>query len=70
MPVERVGKPLNYMTTKTVQRYLENYLGTFTSGKMNNAHCTVCCVDTLSTGTSRSERVDAKLLWVNTDIKL
>lgn len=45
-------------------------LACFTGGKMNDAHCTVCCVDTLSASASRSERVDAKILWINVDVQL
>lgn len=43
---------------------------TFTSGEMDDAHCAVCCVDTLAPGTSRSECVDAKVLRINVDVKL
>lgn len=45
-------------------------LACFTGGKMNNAHCTVCCVYTLAPSTARSERVNAKILWINVDVKL
>lgn len=37
---------------------------------MNNAHCAVCRVDALAASTPRSECVDAKILWINVDIKL
>lgn len=45
-------------------------LGCFTGGQMNDAHCAVCRVHTLSSSTSRSERVDAKILWIDVDVKL
>lgn len=37
---------------------------------MNDAHCAVCRVHTLSSSSARSERVDAKILWIDVDVKL
>lgn len=50
--------------------FVSGVLGCFTSGKMNDAHCAVCCVHTLTSSTSRSECIDAKILWIDVDIKL
>lgn len=51
-------------------KQLQNQPSSVTGGKMNNAHCAVCCVHTLSAGASGSERVDAEILWINVDVHL
>lgn len=48
----------------------KNLFECFTRGKMNDAHCAVCCVDTLAPSTSRSECVNVEVLWIDVDIKL
>jgi len=51
-------------------RSFSTALACFTGGKMNDAHCAVGRVDALAPGPSRSERVDAEILWIDVDVKL
>lgn len=56
--------------TRTAWSSLRTARACFTGGKMDNANCAVSCVDTLAPGTSRSERVDAKILRIEVDVQL